>query len=67
MNAFITQQAASVGVQQHPRVTVETTPVASRPNGGARQALGVALVAIGTRLAGEMPSAKAGQPEGNRA
>jgi hypothetical protein len=67
MNAFITQQAASVGVQPRPRVTLETTTIARRPNMGARQALGVALVAIGTRLAGEMAAAKAVRPEGNSA
>jgi hypothetical protein len=66
MNAFITQQAASVGAQPRPRVHVDMAQ-AHRPNGSARQVLGVALVAIGTRLAGEMPAAKAVRPEGERA
>lgn len=64
MNAFIAQQATSVGAQPRRRVAVETTPVARRPISSARQTLGVALVAIGIRLAGEMPAGRAGRPEG---
>jgi hypothetical protein len=63
MNAYITQQAASVGVQPRPSVARERTPVARRSNGGARQTLGVALVAIGQRIAGELPAARAAQAD----
>jgi hypothetical protein len=66
MNAFITQQAASVGAHPRRRVAVETTPVAPRSKGGPRRTLGVALMAIGKRVAGEMPAGKAGRPEGER-
>lgn len=67
MNAFITQQATSVGAQpRRPRVPVDVTP-ADRQKGSARRAVGVALVAIGTRLAGEMAAAKAARPERERA
>jgi hypothetical protein len=59
MNAFITQQATSVGTQTRRRVAVETTPVAPGPNRGARQALDVALVTIGQRIAGELPAGQA--------
>jgi hypothetical protein len=58
MNAYITQQAASLGAQPRPSVAGERTPVARRSNGGTRQRLGVALVAIGQRIAGELPAAQ---------
>ena len=64
MNAFMIQQAASVGAQPRPRVAVETTPIARRPNRGARQTLGVALVAMGQRVAGELPAGQATPGEG---
>lgn len=66
MNTFIIQQAASVGAQPHPRLAAETTPMAHRPNRGARQTLGVALVAIGQRIAGELPAGHATPANGDR-
>ena len=58
MNAFITQQAASVGVRPRPPVAGERAPVARRSNRGARQTLGVALVAIGQRITGELSAGR---------
>jgi hypothetical protein len=40
-------------------VTVEATRGVSRSNGGARQALGVTLMSIGQRIAGDLPAASA--------
>jgi hypothetical protein len=59
MNAYITQQAASLGAGPRASVAGERTPIARRSNGGARQRLGVALVAIGQRIAGELPAVRA--------
>ena len=56
MFGFITRQAASVAAPPHHRVPVELTQAAHRTSGGARQALGVTLVALGQRVAGEMPA-----------
>jgi len=65
VNAYITQQAASVGAQPRRRVADERTPVARRSNSGARQTLGVALVAIGQRIAGELPAPRAAHANNN--
>jgi len=59
MNPFIAQQAASVGVQPRAPVAGGSTPVVRRSNGRGRRTLGVALVAIGQRIAGELPAARA--------
>jgi hypothetical protein len=56
MNAFITQQATSVSSPRVGRVLVDAFRDASRPRSGARHAVGTALVAIGQRVAGEMPA-----------
>jgi hypothetical protein len=55
---YISQKASSVTAPRRARVAVETTRVARRSNGPARQALGVALVTIGQRIAGELPAAQ---------
>ena len=65
MFGFITRQAASVAAAPHHRVPVEPTRAAHRTSGGARQALGVTLVAIGQRVAGEMPASQTRQPDGD--
>ena len=56
---YISQKASSVTTQRRPRVAVETTRVARRSHGGARQALGVTLVTIGQRISGDLPAASA--------
>jgi hypothetical protein len=63
MNAFIIQQASSVGAQPRPPVAGERTPVARRSNRSGRQTLGVALVAIGQRIGGELPAARAARAD----
>jgi hypothetical protein len=65
MFGFITRQAASVTAPAHHRVPVEPMRAAPQTSGGARQALGVTLVAIGQRVAGEMPAAQASQADGD--
>ena len=64
MSQFISIQAASVGAQPRHEILDGTreTLVASR---GARHALGVALVTLGQRIAGELPAGRAPQPEGD--
>lgn len=64
MYQFISIQAASVGAEsrQHMFDGTRETLVASP---GARHALGVALVTLGRRVAGEMPAGNAAQPEGD--
>jgi len=63
MFGFITRQAHSVGAQPRPEVGVDMSDV--RSSGGARQAVGLALVAMGQRLAGELPSGRTAQPDGD--
>ncbi|MDP9468701.1 MAG: hypothetical protein M3P32_08205 [Chloroflexota bacterium] len=65
MFGFITRQAVSVGAQPRRRVAVETRRNARVSNGGARQVLGMALVTIGQRVAGEMPAGPAAQANGD--
>ena len=56
---YISHQVSKVTERPRLRVAVEPTRIARRSNGGARQALGVALVAIGQRIAGELPAGPA--------
>ncbi|MGZ6372925.1 MAG: hypothetical protein ACXWL8_05970 [Candidatus Limnocylindria bacterium] len=56
MFGFITRQASSVGAQPRQQVPADTFREPSRSSGGARRAVGVALMAIGQRVAGEMPA-----------
>ena len=65
MFGFITRQAASVAGIPQAHVPLEPTPAAPANRGGVRQALGVTLVAIGQRVAGEMPAGQASQSEGD--
>lgn len=64
MFGFISRQAFSVSAQRRPVAGVDTMADARRSNGGPRQAIGLALVSIGQRVAGEMPTAPAAQPDG---
>lgn len=65
MFELMSQQALSVGAQRRREVAVETMRDGRSTNGGARQALGIALVTIGQRVAGEMPAGQASQPDGD--
>lgn len=60
MFGYISMQALSVAAQRRPEVAVDAMRDARRSGNGPRQALGLALVAIGQRVAGEMPSGRAG-------
>ena len=64
MYQFISIQAASVGTQPREELLDGThdTLVGSP---GARHALGVALVTLGQRVAGELPAGHAAQAEGD--
>ncbi|MGZ8563387.1 MAG: hypothetical protein ACXWWU_07185 [Candidatus Limnocylindria bacterium] len=48
-------------------MAVDTIHDAHESSGGPRQALGMALVAIGQRVAGEMPSGRAESPDSHSA
>ena len=67
MFEIMSQQALSVGAARRHEVAVETMRDARLSNGGARQALGLALVAIGERVAGELPAVRSTQADGDRA
>jgi hypothetical protein len=56
MFGFITQQARAVSTPRRQVVPIDAFRNASRSKTGARYALGVALVALGERVAGEMPA-----------
>jgi hypothetical protein len=55
---YISQKANSVTAPRRARVAVEATRVGRRSNGGARHALGVTLMTIGQRIAGDLPAAQ---------
>jgi hypothetical protein len=65
MFGFISGQAASVSAPRRPTVAVEKLTETRPSGGGARLALGLALVSIGQRVAGEMPAGRATQPDGD--
>jgi len=65
MFELMSQQALSVGAQRRHEVAAETMRDARQSGGGPRQALGIALVAIGQRVAGEMPAGQATQADGD--
>jgi hypothetical protein len=56
MFGFIIRQASSVSAQPRPQVPVDAFREVTRSRAGARRAVGVALVTIGQRVAGEMPA-----------
>jgi len=64
MFGFIDRQARSVGAQRLPAVIVEAS-LDAQSNVGARQAVGLALVALGQRLAGEMPAGQTTHADGD--
>jgi len=55
---YISQQVSKVTEPRRARVAVEPTRAARRSNRRARQVLGVTLVTIGQRIAGELPAAQ---------
>ena len=63
MFGFISRQATSVSAPRRPTVAVEAMSETRPAGGGARQALGLALVTIGHRVAGEMPAGRTTQPD----
>jgi hypothetical protein len=65
MFGFISRQAASVSAPRRPHVASETMSETRPSGGGARQAIGLALVTIGQRVAGELPTGRATQPDGD--
>jgi hypothetical protein len=65
MFGYISRQTSSVGAQPSPSSTLDATGSAPQSGRGKRQALGQALVSLGERVAGEMPSGMAPQPEGD--
>jgi len=65
MFELMNQQALSVGAGRRHELAVETMRDARLSGGSARQAVGLALVAVGSRVAGEMPAARAAQPDGD--
>lgn len=60
---YISMQASSVTTQPRPDASLEAT--SARSSVGGRRALGQALVALGQRVAGEMPVTMARRPEGD--
>jgi len=65
MFEMMNQQALSVGAARRHEVAVETMRDVRLSDGGARQALGLALVSIGQRVAGEMPAGRPAQADGD--
>ena len=66
MFEMMNQQALSVGAGRRREVALETMHHVHRSNGGARYAVGLALVSFGRRLEGEMPAPRAAsQAEGD--
>jgi hypothetical protein len=63
MYAYIVQQANSVGDAPRLDVTTDSVLSARLPTSGPRRVLGVALVSIGQRIAGEMPARQAAQAD----
>ena len=65
MFELMSQQALSVGAERRREVAVETMRDARLSNGAARQVVGLALVTVGQRVAGEMPAGRAALPDGD--
>ena len=65
MFEMMNQQALSVGADRRHELAAQTMRGSRRANGGARQALGVALVGLGQRVSGEMPAGNAARVEGD--
>jgi hypothetical protein len=65
MFGYISRQTSSVGAQPRPDVTFDATADVQPSRGGTRQALGLVLVSLGQRVAGEAPVALSRQAEGD--
>ena len=65
MFEMMNQQALSIGADRRHELAVETMRDARLASGGARQALGSALVAFGQRVSGEMPAGNGSRVEGD--
>jgi hypothetical protein len=59
MFELMNQQALAVGAGRRREVAIETMREARLSNGAARHAVGLVLVGIGQRVAGEMPAPQA--------
>ena len=65
MFEMMNDQALAVGAARRHELAVETMHDARLAHGGARQAIGLALVSFGRRVSGEMPAGQATQVEGD--
>jgi hypothetical protein len=66
MFEMMNQQALSVGAGRRHELAVATMREARLSNGGgARQTVGLALVSIGQRFAGETPARRVSRAEGD--
>ena len=65
MFEMMNQQALSVGADRRQEVAVTTMRDSRQGSGGARQAVGLALVSFGQRVSGEMPAGSNAQVEGD--
>jgi hypothetical protein len=66
MFEMMNQQALAVGAGRRREVAIETMREARLSNGAARHTIGLALVGVGQRVAGEMPAPQAAvQPDGD--
>lgn len=65
MFGYISRQTSSVGAQPRPDVKLGAMADAQPSRGGTRQALGLVLVSLGQRVAGEIPATMAPQSEGD--
>lgn len=63
MFGYISRQTSSVGARPRATATADVAGGAPRASAGRRQVLGMALVALGQRVAGEMPNGMAPQPD----
>ncbi len=65
MFGYISRQTSSVGAQPRPDMTLDAAADARQSSGGTRQALGMVLVSLGQRVAGDAPVALSTQAEGD--
>lgn len=67
MFGYISRQTSSVGAQPRPDATLDAMADSQRSGRGTRQALGLVLVSLGQRVAGEAPVTLATRSEGDSA
>jgi hypothetical protein len=65
MFEMMNDQALAVGAARRRELAVETMHDSRLASGGARQAIGLALVSVGQRVSGEMPASNPAQAEGD--